>query len=195
MTQFPPLLNGRGRTYLSRSKVLHGITSGLVQMLVAVIITSNPVPRAGCPPHTGPCLLASSEMQAQPGVMKTLHPGWMPHTTDSLHKKGGKNHENHTSSPPPEFFFNFYFFLFFFFPGLLNKQKSSIFKRPCGKKREGWGLGSADKALIGSLIHLHSLRWSRGEGAGKAGAWRAGSSVQIRSDSWMQFWEVLLHFP
>ena len=28
------------------------------------------------------------------------------------------------------------------------------------RKREGWGLGSADKALIRSLIHLHSLRWS-----------------------------------
>ena len=35
------------------------------------------------------------------------------------------------------------------------------------KKREGWGLGSADKALIGSLIHLHSLRWSRGGGQGR----------------------------
>ena len=100
-----------------------------------------------------------------------------------------------TPAPLPQNSFLISIFSFFFFPGLLNKQKSSIFKRPCGKKREGWGLGSADKALIGSLIHLHSLRWSRGEGAGKAGAWRAGSSVQIRSDSWMQFWEVLLHFP
>ena len=69
-------------------------------MLAAVIITSNLVPRAGRPHHTGPFLLASSETQAQPGMMKT-----MPHTTDSLHKKGGKNHENHTSSPPPEFIF------------------------------------------------------------------------------------------
>ena len=64
---------------------------------------------------TGPPRLASSEMQAQPGVMKTLHPGWMPHTTDSLYKKGGKNHEKHTSSPPPEFFLIFILFPFFFF--------------------------------------------------------------------------------
>ena len=44
------------------------------------------------------------------------------------------------------------------------------------KKREGWGLGSADKALIRSLIHLHSLRWSQGGGQrrlepGGLGAW------------------------
>ena len=139
MPQFPPLLNGHGRPYLSCSKVLHRITSGLVQMLVAVIITSNPVPRAGRPPHTGHFLLASSERQAQPAVMKMLHSGWMPHTTDSLHKKGGKKIMKITPPPLPQIFFPF---LFFFLPplppapGLSNKQKSSIFKRPCGEKEK-----------------------------------------------------------
>lgn len=42
-----------------------------------------------------------------------------------------------TPAPLPQnLFFNFYAFSFFFFSGLLNKQKSSIFKQPCGKKEK-----------------------------------------------------------